>query len=381
MGKNNINEGEYYAIGNNLFPYLQSEFDRIKKFRGPNKDQYLRFTGYNRMVNDGNDVDVPQGSVFVAFDGVLTQDTKNALYEVANEQIKKKIDVPLADYLRGNKLKRQIFGDIVDYFNEKTQSLNTLYFQKMPYLSKSIYEKIGYTADQLTGQKLNQLRNDKDISDKILKAYSYNDWIHKFETSTLLYGDHAQWNHEKEDWSKRIPGLTSDGIGFLFDEGTVAFINDYFNNNNYAKSISTAETNYDNFRYSENLNTAVIKDAVRESVYLDDYLEAWREEYSSVYTDKALIEELLAKDAKAYESMKEGDGFAYMTFDAYRTLHETGRGWTMAQEDLYQRIIRGERVDPKTVKEGFPVYKLHYFGAIANDILPATAMHKFSVIP
>ena len=67
----------------------------------------------------------------------------------------------------------------------------------MPYLSKSIYEKIGYTADQLTGQKLNQLRNDKDISDKILKAYSYNDWIHKFETSTLLYGDHAQWNHEK----------------------------------------------------------------------------------------------------------------------------------------------------------------------------------------
>ena len=370
-------EGDLYAIGNNLFPYLQSEFDRIKKFRGPNKDQYLRFTGYNRTVNDGNDVDVPQGSVFVAFDGVLRQDTKNALYELADQQI----DVPLVDYLRGNKLKGEIFTDIVDYFDEKTKSLNDLYFQKMPYLSKSMYEKIGYTADQLTAQKLNQLRSDKDITSKILKAYSYNDWIHKFETSTLLYGDHAQWNHEKEDWSKRIPGLTSDGIGFLFDKGTVAFINDYFNTNSYAKTISTAETNYDNFRYSEKLNTAIIKDAVRESVYLDDYLEAWREEYSAVYKDKALIEELLAKDAKAYEGMKEGDGMAYMTFDAYRTLHETGRGWSMAQEDLYQKIIRGERVDPKTVKEGFPVYKLHYFGAIANDILPATAMHKFSVIP
>jgi hypothetical protein len=33
-----------------------------------------------------------------------------------------------------------------------------------------------------------------------------------------MFGDHAQWNHGKEDWSKRIPGLTSDGIGFIFDE-------------------------------------------------------------------------------------------------------------------------------------------------------------------
>jgi hypothetical protein len=196
-----------------------------------------------------------------------------------------------------------------------------------------------------------------------------------------MYGDHAQWNHDKEDWSKRIPGLTSDGIGFLFDQGTIDFINESFNKTTYASTLAEQTgKDYNKFVLNEKINTAVIKDAVRESIYLDDMKEAWREEYSQAYSEEE-VERLVANDADAYLKMKEGDGMAYMTFDAYRTLHKIGRGWTLAQENLYQRIIKGEKVDPKTVKDYFPVYKLHYFGAIDNDILAATAMHKFAVIP
>jgi hypothetical protein len=369
--------GEIYAIGNNILPYIQGEFDRIKKFRGANKEEYLKITGYNKLVDDGNGNDVPAGSVFSAFDSVLKQETKNQLYALADEQI----DVPLVDYLRGKPLRKMMADDIIDYFNEKTNELDTLYFQKMPFLSKSIFEKLGYKADELTSNKINSLKLDKTLTDRILKAYLYNDFIHKYESAMLVYGDHAQWGHDKEDWTKRIPGLTSDGTGFLFDKGMKSFIKDNFNKVTYA-SLNMPEIPADKkFIYGETLNTAVIKDAVRDSLYLDDMVKAWKEEYAGTYDSKT-IDELIKKDIKPFMGMKEGDGMAYMTFDAYRTLHKAGgKGWTLAQESLYQRIIKGEKVNPKTVKDYFPVYKLHYFGALQNNIAPVRAMHKFAVIP
>ena len=78
------------------------------------------------------------------------------------------------------------------------------------------------------------------------------------------------------------------------------------------------------------------------------------------------IAKKLAKDAKAYKEMTESDGAAFMTFDAYRTLRFMNDKWSTAQEALYQQIINGEEVDPKKVKEFFPIYKLQYYGSIAN---------------
>jgi predicted NAD-dependent protein-ADP-ribosyltransferase YbiA (DUF1768 family) len=371
-------QGEMYAIGNYLFGYLQGEFDRIKNFRGPLKDQYLRATGYNNEVLDDDGNTVFAGQVFTAFDNVLKPDTKKALYQLAEEQI----DVDLIDYLNGNQLKTDIVTEMLAYFNEKTQQLDELFLSKFKFISKSMFEKLGYKAEELTSKKLAELSNNPVIVNQLLKAYQYNDWIHKYESSIIMFGDHAQWNHDKEDWSKRIPGLTSDGTGFIFDEGMATFINDVFNKETYATKLSEKTgKEYDNYRFSETINTAVIRDAVRESIYLKDMIESWREEYDEAGYSTAEIEEMLINDKKAYEEMKEADGMAYMTLDAYRTLHETGRGWSLAQDELYQKIINGEKVDPKTAKEYFPVYKLHYFGAVKNDILPITAMHKFAVIP
>jgi predicted NAD-dependent protein-ADP-ribosyltransferase YbiA (DUF1768 family) len=371
-------QGEMYAVGNYLFGYLQGEFDRIKNFRGPLKDQYLRATGYNNKVLDDDGNTVFAGQVFSAFDNVLKPETKKALYQLAEEQI----DVDLIDYLNGNQLKTDIVNEMLAYFNEKTQQLDELFLSKFKFISKSMFEKLGYKAEELTNQKLAELRNNPTIVNQLLKAYQYNDWIHKYESSIIMFGDHAQWNHDKEDWSKRIPGLTSDGTGFIFDEGMATFINDVFNKETYATKLSEKTgKEYDNYRFSETINTSVIRDAVRESIYLKDMIDAWREEYDQAGYSTAEIEKMLIKDAEAYEEMKEADGMAYMTLDAYRTLHETGRGWSLAQEELYQKIINGETVNPKTAKEYFPVYKLHYFGAVKNDILPITAMHKFAVIP
>jgi hypothetical protein len=376
---NNGNKGEMYAIGAYMFGYLQGEFDRIKKFKGPQKDKYLNITKYNRVVDKVNGKDIYAGEVFSAFDTVLTSETKDKLYKLAEEQI----DVDLIDYLTGNPLKKEIVSDIMSYFQEKTSELNTNYLSKFKFISKSVYEKLGYKSSELTSAKLNELKNNEALTNNLLKAYQYNSWIHKYETSILLFGDFAQWDHSKEEWSKRIPGSTSDGTGFLFDEGIISFINNSFNKTSYASILSkNTNKNYDKFRLSNTINTGVIQDAVRESIYLKDFIESWEEEYADSGYTNAEIKEFIKKDTKAYLNMDEGDGMAYMTLDAYRTLHYIGgTPFTLAQEELYQKIIAGEPVDPKKVKEYFPVYKLHYFGSIKNNLLPVTGMHKFAVVP
>ena len=372
-------KGEDYAVANHIFGYIQGEFDRIIKFRGPRREEFLTITGYNRVVDIVNGKEVYAGEIFTAFDSILLPETKKELYALADQQI----DVDLIDYLRGTPLRKQIVKEVQSYFQEKTTEINDLYFSKLNFIPKSIYEKLGYSAESLTRAKLIELRKDSTLSNNILKGYLYNDFIHKYETSMFLFGDHAQWDHSKESWAKRIPGSTSDGTGFLYDDNSNWIVNNVLNKVTYA-SLLQKETGikYDNFVMSETINTAVIQDAVRDSIFLPDMIESWEEEYAEAGYTKAQIKEFIKADKKAYIGMKEGDGVAYMTLDAYRTLHTIGnKGFTAAQESLYQKIINGETVDPKTVREYFPVYKLHEFGFIQNNLLPAIAMHKFAVIP
>lgn len=390
------NTGENYAIGEHFLGYLEGEFDRIKKFKGSQRNELLKITGYNRVVDVVNGKDIYAGEVFSAFDTVLTPETKKELYAL----IENNINVNLKSELKSNReLLRKVVNDIKSYFNELVTDYSQYYYQDVPYLSESLLRKAGVKlSEKPTSEELKAVRNDKNTVDKILKAYAYNDWIHKFETSIIMFGDFAQWNHPKEDWSKRIPGATSDGTGFLYDQGTIDFVNDTFNapyqikdqdGQNIKKprtyaAIETAKAegkvNYDNYIFSDTLNTAVIEDIERKSIYLDDMKAAWLEEFSKTY-DKETAEYFTKLNAKAFEKMTEGDGMAYMTIDAYRALHKVGRGWSIAQENLYQKIINGEKVTQAEAAQYFPIYKLHYFGSLKNDLIATTAMHKFSVMP
>lgn len=370
-------KGDTYAIATYMFGYLQGEFDRIKKFRGPEKEKYLNIKGFNNKVVDAGE-NLFAGQAFSAFKGILSDDVKKELYKLADEQI----DVDLFDYLDGTELRTNIAKDIQKYFNEKTQELKTLYYDKLKFLSPSLLEKMGINAEQINNLVTYQeTLNDETLVKSVIKSFFVNDWIHKYETSIIMFGDHAQWNHSKEDWSKRIPGLTSDGIGFLFDEGTVEFMKE-FNQNTYAKKLSQAEgKEYDNYVFSEKLNSAVIKDAVRTSIYLNELKDLWQKDYAKSFSP-AEAKKRAEKDAESFIDMKESDGFGFLTLDAYRALRFTGRGWDDADEELYQKIVKGESVDAETVqKRFFPVYKLHYFGAVENDIFPVTSMYKFSVMP
>jgi hypothetical protein len=390
------NKGENYAIVEYLSGYLEGEFDRIKKFKGSQRNELLKITGYNRVVDEVNGKKIYAGEVFSAFDTVLSRETKTKLYNLIEENI----NVNLRTSLKTDReLARLVSNDFKNYFNELVSNYSKTYYQDVPYLSESLLRKAGVKlSESPTSEELKAIRNNKTITDNIIKAYAYNDWIHKFETSIIMFGDFAQWDHAKEDWSKRIPGATSDGTGFLYDQGTQDFINNTFNapyetenesGQNVKKlrtyaAIETAKTNgeinYDNYVFSDILNTAVIQDIERKSIYLDDMKAAWKEEFSKTY-DNETAEYFTKLNAEAFEKMTEGDGMAYMTIDAYRALHKTGRGWSIAQENLYQKIINGEKVTQAEAAQYFPIYKLHYFGALKNDLIATTAMHKFSVMP
>lgn len=362
----NNSNGERYAIKNYLVGYIAAEFDRIKRFKSAERSELLRLTQYNREVENG----LVSGELFSAFDNVLKPETKAKLYSLAEQQLSQDLEV----YLKGSDLMDEIYNDIVEYFNEKVEEEYAVYGEE---LDSVITDELRSKANYVRKEATDELRADEDLMFKkrMLKAYLYNDWIHKFEVSNLFIGDFSQWDHSKGDWSKRIPGLTSGGYGFLFDEGTINFINGDFSKSTYAtsKGIPT-------FQFGESIRTAVVQDAERTSVYIDELKEAWQEEYEQ-FLSKEEAAKAVAEDLTAYEGMTESDGYAVMTLDAYRALHKVGRGWSIAQENLYQRIVKGESIDPALAKQFFPIYKLHYFGAIGNAPIAATAMHKYAITP
>lgn len=372
-------EGEQIARVGYLYGYIQGEYDRIKKFRGPDKDKYLRIKGYNNKVIE-NGKELYSGETFVAFKGMLSENTKNKLYELADQQS----DIDILSYVKevDKELGAMIKNDIKKYFDENLSDIKSLYFKNIPYISKSLFEKVGIKREDLSGKKnLDEFQKNEKLINALLKSYMFNDFIHKYETSIILFGDHAQWNHGKQDWSKRIPGLTSDGIGFMFDEQTQSFINDVFNKETYASKLTEKEgIKYDNFVFSEKLNSAVIEDPERRSIYIDEYQKLWEKDYLKRFSPE-VAKKKAAADAEAYKEMKESDGMAYVTLDAYRTLKKTGRGWSLAEEALYQKIINNETITSKDIDQFYSIYKLHYFGTIENDMLPVRGMYKFSVIP
>lgn len=359
---NSIDGGGNYAVKNFFLGYLNGEYNRILKFEhSEQKDELAKITGYNKKIQTAVGEKIA-GKAFIIFDDMLSIDTLKKLYKAAEEN--KSFDEVLET------LEQQITTDIRKYFYNKSKNLYDNYLSKLDYIPPIVLNKAGYSEKEPLTQEQKIL---------LLGAYLFNSYIHHVETNLLLHGDPAQWEHGKEEFHKRIPGLTSDGEGFLVDQNMIDYVNTRFLGKKSYGKILGAE--YDNLKLGYTVNTAVIKDAERESIYLKDMMQAWKEEYQSRNLKPSEIEILLAKDKEAYEKMKEGDGFAYMTFDAYRMLKKAQNTWSFEQELLYTKIINGEKVERSDVTNFFPVYKLHYYGAIKNDYYPVTGMHKFAVIP
>jgi hypothetical protein len=382
-GNNNLGESQAFNI---LLGYIAAEAGRIYRFTAaPN--MFKDFSAYNRdVVRRDNDSVVKAGAAFTAFDDVLTPETQEKLYaiiEEAVEEAKNEVgasgyfnfeDFNLKDIVNDNPtLRADIKKDVVEYFNQQSQA-NYARLENARYVDQSLYDMVA--TDEMS----------KDQVDKMLvKAYTYNSWIHNFETTILAYGDAVQYNHDKEEFHKRNAGLGSGGRGFRADLRARLYINSPMFQRLYAE-----REGYQLNAYNGTLNTAIIKELeVKESVYKPEYyaehVKSYTERFLKAGKSKAeaakMAKELADMVLENYSGMKIADGQGWINFEAYRMLKNLEGAWSTAQEDVYKRVVAGESISASEIKEYFPPYKVQYYGPIKTAGLPVTSFHKFSLAP
>ena len=353
--------GEADAIETIMIPYLSSELKRINIYNeSPEAKNYV---GYNREFKNGKTF----GESFVYFDGILTEDTQNEILEKV-----KSPGVKLQDYLKTDpELAKKIKAQIKGYFTNKTNELYN-YLKQAPFVDKTLMDRLKF--DNLTNEQREKT---------LVKAFMYNYWIHNMETSILFLGDIAQYDHKKQELHKRISGLISNGPRVRTDIDAQTF-SQYLGETSYAASENITPIMYKGY-----VNTAIMQEVQRESIYADVIRKGLTADYERRYKNRnipnkeALIKERVEKEVAKYSAkeLKEADGQGYITFDAYRMLKVLQKKWSDAQENLYQRIINKEDVKASEIIEMFPVYKLQNFGFVEGTVLPVTAMHKFALMP
>ena len=383
------NFGESQAF-NIISGYMAGELDRIYRFKANSKNPYLKesekfknWAGYNREVVKKDGKVVMAGEVFTAFDDVLTEATKNKLYNIVDEMVAKGESFNLIEYFENNEaLRSEIKEQVIEYFNKQTK-VNVRRLKKAKYLDPSLYENL--TIDDLTVDQVDTM---------LIKSYTYNSWIHKFETLIIAYGDLAQYNHSKEEFHKRNAGLASGGRGFRADMRAQMFINTNVTDPDKAPGLFQRyyanREGYSVRAYDGTLKTGIIQEKIVKSVYYDEY----HDKLVKTYTERLKKNDNIAKEdieSKAnemadtaldeYKKMKEADGQGHITFESYRMLKKLESTWTDEQEALYRKIARGQQVNFEDVVEFFPPYKLQYFGNMQVSGLPLTSFHKFSLAP
>ena len=383
VADNNLGESQAFNI---ILGYIAAEAGRIYRFKS-DKPYFEKFSSYNRnVIRKDNGATVKAGEAFTAFDDVLSPDTQAKLYALIDESIEDdQNEILRSGYYNiegfdfktmineNPSLRKLVKADVIEYFN-KQSTLNYNRLENANYVDNSLYELV--TTDSF---------NKSQVDKMLIKAYTYNSWIHNYETIILAYGDLVQYNHDKEEFHKRNAGLGSGGKGFRSDFRSRMYINGPLYQNLYAQ-----KNNYTVDPYNGTLNSAIIKELVIDkSEYYDEYYT----NHVASYTDrfikagkskaeaKRLAEDLAKTVLKDYNKMKIADGQGWLNFEAYRMLKNLEGNWSNAQENLYKRIVAGEIISASQIKEFFPPYKLQYYGNIKTKGLPLTSFHKFSLAP
>jgi len=355
-----------------ILGYIAGELERINRFKNNVNDPTItgankmsNWAGYNRKVRTKSGAIKMAGEVFTAFDDVISEENKAKLYALDTDLMTAiQEDQTLYDDLK---------EDVDAYFQNQTEK-NAAKLADARYVDESLFEKVaeeGMTRRQVDMQ--------------LVKAYTYNSWIHNFETIMLTYGDLAQYNHAKEEFHKRNAGMTAPGRGFRADIDARRFINSAQFKRYYADKEGYTVRNYDG-----TLHTAILKEKYIDSKYYDEYkdvlkkdiLERLKGNRTMTKAEKEKYAEKLADtEIDAYTKMQEADGQGHITFESYRMLKYAEGNWSDAQEDLYRKIANGTKVSVSDILEFFPPYKLQYFGNIQSTGLAVTSFHKFSLAP
>lgn len=360
--------GKYDGFGK-AFPiiakYIQAELEVIKKVNS-NLEYYKKLSGFNRKMSDGTIA----GQNFQCFDDVLSQRTKDILLT-----LKTPLDQALKDNLD---LRQRLQNEVKAYFDNQVEK-NLERLQRAEYIHNNALDKIATK------------RSDEDRKLAAIRAFTYNAWIHNFESLILVYQSPAQYNHAKEEFNKRNSMFGSTGKSFDTGVNAQKQINTKVGYS-YAESLGIKRSS----GYDGTMNTAVLADSISDSVYYKEYVDYFTKYYNDLYSNrkdmsssdiKKIVSTKIASLSK-YLGMKDGDAQGWITLDSYRILSYLEGNWSDKQEKLFQKIIKKQPTSDSDVTEAFPVKKLQYAGVLATltptgkqNGLPVVAGHKFSLVP
>lgn len=356
------------AFKEQLFKYLNAEIQRMVKLR--NGD-----VSGTALVGDKTYQNV--GSHFVQFDDILTPKTKLLLEE------KDFIATDFMEKIESDVTVRQaVENDILDYFESQVEGF------KEDMNEYGIFDNVKLMDNVRNLITINNTSREV-VDDALARAYVANDWIHKYETTSLLYGDAALYNHLKEEFHKRNAGLAATGTIPRTDSAMINLLNDTVMKGRYADSAFYNQSGYSLSPYAREkkwgntFRTAILQDAKVESPLVDDYIKAFEDSEKERLGRDLTPEELeqIQNAFSEYRGMKTGDGQGWITFDAYRGLLITLGKWTDYQEDMYNAILSGKNISVADVSQFFPVKKLQYWGPLKSEGLPLIGFHKFSLMP
>lgn len=364
-----------------LMKYLNSDLIRIYKYE-KDREIYDKIAGFE---NYGN---------FSTFDKVLSDKTKNKL---KSDEVKDLvIQYGSLTNIFNNRLLLDLETDIKkemkNYFDNLISRVNNNVFQEY---------KDGVVDDVYTGIKQSYPNATKEqLEQAAVRSFVYNTWFNNVEMMILYYGDPLQYKVQEDEFHKRIGTMFATGKVMPTDIVSQAWAarmgRPYFDkmvksNPNFKPNELAKQK-----RYNGTMNTAVLDDSKPSSIYISILEELFKKEYKAEgKSDKDINIALYGKNGikngkptgglmKPFYDMKEGDGQGWISFDSYRLLKKLEGDWSEdIQEPLYKKIVEGEYVSTKQMMEVFPVYKLLYSGPLAmeGDLLPMTAIHKFSLFP
>jgi hypothetical protein len=360
--------GTRIALGQ-FMNYLNSEVERINRLKAGDESGDV-------LVGDKLYKEV--GTKLVIFQDILKEKTR--------EKVEAYTGTDFPGYLDENtKLKNEIEQQILDYFDAQVENF------------RGDVAKINLTGRE---QMMSQIRKmvetnsqnaavnlDTDVMDEVaFRTYVLNDWIHKYETTVMFYGDPALYNMKKEEFHKRNAGVAATGTLPRTDQSMINILNTLFKPR-YQDSEWFKKSNLKaaDKEWSTTMNSAILEDTKTASAYLQSYIDA-----KIAAEEKRLGKSLTAKEKDAikeeyseYGKMKEGDAQGWISFDSYRALLNQLGKWSPYQESLYNKILNGEDVSSADVTKFFPVKKMQYWGPLktSENSLPVIGFHKFSLLP
>jgi len=347
-----------------LMGYLGGETERIYKLQ--NGD-----TSGNALIGDKTYKEV--GSKIVGLEDVFGPALNKRIEKnLVSDDFMETVNLP-----KNTKLRQDIETAINNYIDKRTETFKNTLDKAGVFNNKKLMDEV------VKNVPVTDYAKAKDMA---AMAFVMNDFMHKFETTTLLYGDVVLYNHLKEEFHKRNAGFAATGTIPRTDNHMLQLLNSKFKGK-YSETASFKASGFtmkDPSRtWGRTMNSAVLEDTKLESVYANDYIEIAKKAEARRLKRELTPEEntQIEKSYKEYKDMKSGDGQGWISFDSYRALLLSLGKWSQYQEDMYNAIIRGEDVSAKDVAQFFPIKKMQYWGPLKTDGLNVVGFHKFSLMP